>query len=131
MRECDLFLLDTFVKGANYQDEDDSFRNLVSQPASVREFFLGGLRRKGRDTKGDIGNMLETEGIDSDIDGTRGFTFVTKDEDKHALCYVRRYDFDALSVFLRDDLGYQLLESAVVDTTNKVVNRGLFLLKLT
>ena len=129
MRRGDLFLLDTFVKGTNYSDEDDSFRQLISQPESVRRFFFAGLRRKGRDTTGRPEDYIDTDGIDSDVHGTSGFTFVTKDDARDPLCYVRRYDFDALAAFLRDDLRYDVLESGAVETANKVVNRGLFLLR--
>ena len=74
----------------------------------------------------------DTEGsIDSDIHGTCGFTFVIKGGKKEPLCYVRRYDFDSLCEFLRDEIGYEILEQRIVETANKVVNRGLFLLRRT
>ena len=75
-----------------------------------------------------IASILEIEGIDSDIDGTFGFTFVSK-EDRHPLCYVRRYEFGLLREFLCDRIGYDLLEGKTVKTENNVVKRGLFCLR--
>lgn len=135
MRSGDYFLLDTFVKNGSWAPEKDSFRDIPHFQTEVKEFLANGVAKITgmHGSRGNIASKLADYLCISDVDdsaipNTTVFRFLTKKQPSKPILTVRRFCHDDLLAFLTEQVGFSLLGTHRISTSNAAVDRSLFLL---
>lgn len=132
MDDNDLFLLDVFVKGVDYDSAKDTTREFPSLPIEYKEFFINSIHKSFNEFSVTVKNALITKDklkkYSERICSIKNTDISRYFYNTNELLIVKRYDFNEFKKKM--DLEFEIIHSVNgLENTTEKTSRAVFLLK--